>query len=66
MSLSTKELLYLEDVARLFESTGKVCTQVAQVSQDPQGKQIAQSIQQDYQPWISGISSIVNSNGIMQ
>ncbi|MDR3289630.1 MAG: hypothetical protein LBT22_09400 [Peptococcaceae bacterium] len=66
MNLSTKELLYLEDVAKLLESTDKVCCQVSQVSGDHQGKAIAQTICNDYHQWIPSISSMVNSNGMVQ
>jgi len=66
MSLSTRELLYLEDVAKLFESVDKNCHTGMQMSNDSQLKSLLQSISQDHHHWISSISSLVNSNGTLQ
>ena len=66
MSLSTKELLYLEDVAKLVESVDKNCHTGMQMSNDPQIKSLLHSISQDHHQWMSTISSLVNSNGTLQ
>jgi hypothetical protein len=61
MNLSTRELLYLEDVAKLFESVNKNCSRGIQTSTDPQFKALMQSLKQDHSTWISSVSNLVTS-----
>ncbi len=66
MNLTTRELLYLEDVSKLFESIQKNCNRGAQSSTDPQVKSLLQSLAQDHQQWTQTISSLVTQNGNLQ
>jgi hypothetical protein len=66
MNLTTRELLYLEDLTKLFESINKNCSRGMQSTNDPQVKSLLQGLAQDHQQWMESISSIVTSNGNLQ
>jgi hypothetical protein len=66
MNLTTRELLYLEDLAKLFESINKNCSNGTQSSSDQQVKSLLQGLSQDHQQWIQNVSSLVSTNGMMQ
>lgn len=66
MNLTTRELLYLEDLTKLFESVDKNCSRGMQTSNDPQVKSLLQGLSQDHKQWMQSISSIVTSNGNLQ
>lgn len=66
MNLTTRELLYLEDLAKLFESINKNCTNGTQSSNDQQVKALLQGLSQDHQQWIQSVSSLVTTNGMVQ
>lgn len=66
MNLSTKELLYLEDLANMFETVEKSSHQGMQLCSDSQGKTLCQTIAKDHHQWISSVSTLVNSNGMIQ
>jgi len=62
--LSTRELLYLEDVSKMFESISKTCTFAASSAVDPQFKSLLQSMAQENRQWITATASIVNKGNI--
>lgn len=66
MNLTTRELLYLEDVTKLFESIEKNCNRGIQTTNDQQVKTLLQGLVQDHQQWTQTISSLVSQNGNMQ
>ena len=66
MNLTTRELLYLEDLNKLFESINKNCLRGMQSTNDPQARKLLQGLAQDHQQWMQTISSIVNTNGNLQ
>lgn len=66
MNLTTRELLYLEDLTKLFESANKNCNRGMQTTTDPQVRTLLQGLSQDHQQWMQSISSIVTSNGKLQ
>jgi hypothetical protein len=63
MNLSTRELLYLEDLAKLFESINKNCSRGLQSTADPQVKTLLTGLTQSHQQWIQTTAGLVNSNG---
>lgn len=66
MNLTTRELLYLEDLTKLFESVQKNCNRGSQTTTDPQVKSLLQNLSQDQQQWMQSISTIVTHNGNLQ
>lgn len=60
--LTTRELLYLEDMSKMFESISKNCDFASSAAVDPQLKSLLQSISQERKQWISATSSIVNGS----
>lgn len=66
MDLTTRELLYLEDITKLFESVNKNCTRGAQSTDDPQVRALLQGLSQDHQQWMKSVSNIVTNNGNLQ
>lgn len=60
--ISTKELLYLEDASKMFESIAKMSQTAAQNAVDPQLKSYMQSIAEEHKQWIQATGSIVNKN----
>ncbi|HHW39678.1 MAG TPA: hypothetical protein GXX19_00740 [Syntrophomonadaceae bacterium] len=60
--LSTRELLYLEDASKMFESIAKMSDFAAQNAVDPQLKSYMQSLAQEHRQWIQATGSIVNKN----
>lgn len=66
MNLTTRELLYLEDVTKLFESVEKNCNRGIQNTSDQQVKALLQGLVQDHQQWTQTISSLVSQNGNIQ
>lgn len=63
--LTTKELLYLEDMSKLFDSIAKNCEFAANIAADPQLKSHMQSVAKEHQQWISATTAIVNK-GFLQ
>jgi hypothetical protein len=63
MNLSSRELLYLDDLAKLFESINKNCSSGLQNTTDPQVKTLLQGLSQNHQQWIQTTAALVNSNG---
>lgn len=61
--LSTRELLYLEDVCKMFESVAKTCEFAAGAAVDPNFKSYLQSMRQEHMQWISTTASLVNNTG---
>lgn len=66
MNLTTRELLYLEDLTKLFESVNKNCNRGMQATNDSQVKTLFQGLAQNHQQWMQSVSSIVSSNGNLQ
>lgn len=63
MNLSTRELLYLEDLAKLFESVNKNCSHGIQTTIDPQVRSVLQGLSQDHQQWLQTTARLVQNNG---
>lgn len=63
MNLTTRELLYLEDLAKMFESVNKNCTRGMQNTNDPQVKNVLQGLSQDHQQWLQMTATLVQNNG---
>lgn len=63
MNLTTRELLYLEDLAKMFESVNKNCTRGMQNTNDPQVKNVLQGLSQNHQQWLQTTATLVQSNG---
>jgi hypothetical protein len=63
--MSTRELLYLEDSSKIFESIEKTCSHAASEVTDPQIKGLLQSFGRDHKQWIQSSASMV-SKGKMQ
>ncbi|MDP4093871.1 MAG: hypothetical protein Q8920_10965 [Bacillota bacterium] len=59
-NLTSRELLYLEDMSKLFESISKTCDSAASSAIDPQFKSLLQSMSNEHKQWISATASIVN------
>lgn len=66
MNLSTRELLYLEDLTKLFESVDKNCTANAQMTGDSQVQSLLRSLSQDHQQWMMSLNALVTNNGTVQ
>ncbi|BBB91806.1 MAG TPA: hypothetical protein PKA28_08430 [Methylomusa anaerophila] len=66
MNLTTKELLYLEDLGKLFESINQTCIHRAQNTDDQQLKAVLQGLSQDHQQWVQILSNIVINNKQIQ
>ncbi len=63
MNLTTRELLYLEDLAKLFESIDKNCSRGMQTTTDPQVKSVLQQLSQDHQQWLQASARLIQTNG---
>ena len=63
VNLSTRELLYLEDMAKLFESINKNCSQGIQSTNDPQVKAVLQQLSQDHTQWLQTSAKLLQTNG---
>jgi hypothetical protein len=63
MNLTTRELLYLEDLAKLFESINKNCSRGMQSTSDQQVKTVLQQLSQDHQQWLQTSASLIQNNG---
>lgn len=66
MNLTTRELLYLEDDAKLFDSIEKNCSRGAQATNDTELESLLQGLAEDHRNWRQTITSIVTSNGSLQ
>lgn len=62
--LTTRELLYLEDTSKLFESIVKNCNFAANTAVDPEFKALVQSISTERKQWILATTAIVNNDKI--
>jgi hypothetical protein len=61
-SLTTRELLFLEDDSKLFESIVKNCSFAANSAVDPEFKSFVQSVANEHKQWIMATASIVTEN----
>ncbi len=66
MNLTTRELLYIEDLAKLFESINKNCSRGMQATSDPQVKNVLQQLSQNHQQWLQTSAQLIQSNGQLQ
>lgn len=62
--LTTRELLYLEDMCKLFESTMKNSSFASGSAVDPEFKSFMQSMVTEHKQWITATASIVNKNNM--
>ena len=62
--LTSKELLYLEDMSRMFDNIVKTCDLTSSVTADPQLKTLMQNLSEDHRQWITSTSSLVGSTNI--
>ncbi len=60
--LTTRELLYLEDMSKLFKSIAKNSEFAAQSAVDPQIKSYMESLAQEHRQWISTTNALVNQH----
>jgi hypothetical protein len=60
--LSTRELLYLEDASKLFESIDKTCQHALTEVTDPQIKSILSSHNNAHKQWIQSSASLVTKD----
>lgn len=63
-NLTTRELLYLEDISKMFETFSKACDTAANSTQDTQLKSMLQSMSQEHRQWISSTASIVTNSNV--
>lgn len=63
--LSTRELLYLEDTNKLFDSIGKTCQHALSEITDPQIKSMISSLNSAHKQWMQSTTSLV-TKGSMQ
>lgn len=54
--LTSRELLYLEDAGKLFESIAKTCDFAASSAVDPQFKAYLQALGKEHKQWMSAIA----------
>ncbi len=64
--LSTRELLYLEDSSKLFESIQKTCNHAMNECTDPQVKNLIQSMSGTHRQVIQKSASLVSGRTTMQ
>lgn len=64
--LSTRELLYLEDSSKMFESIQKTCQHAMSECSDPQVKSLIQGMIGQHQQWIMSSASLVSGSRTMQ
>jgi hypothetical protein len=64
--LTSKELLYLEDMSSLFESIAKNCDYAASSAVDPRLKSYCQSLGNEHKQWLSATTSIVTNKSTLQ
>ncbi|MGE5396766.1 MAG: hypothetical protein ACM3MK_04440 [Chitinophagales bacterium] len=64
--LSSRELLFLEDASKLFESIDKTCQHATSEITDSQIKSLMQSISSEHRQWIQSSASLVTKGGRMQ
>jgi hypothetical protein len=62
--LTTRELLYLEDMSKMFESIAKTCDTAAQNAVDPQFRAYLQAIANERRQWIAATASIAKSSPV--
>lgn len=63
MNLTTRELLYIEDLAKLFESINKNCSRGVQTTSDPMVKTVLQQLSQDHRGWLQTSAKLIQNNG---
>jgi hypothetical protein len=64
--LTTRELLYLEDMSSLFESIAKNCDYAAGSVVDPHLKSYCQSLSNEHRQWVSATTSFVTDKSKLQ
>ena len=52
-NLTSRELLYLEDAGKLFESIAKTCDFAASSAVDPQSKAYLQALGKEHKQWMA-------------
>jgi hypothetical protein len=52
-NLTSRELLYLEDAGKMFESIAKTCDFAASSAVDPQFKAYLQTLGKEHKQWMS-------------
>jgi hypothetical protein len=62
--LTTRELLYLEDMCKLFESTMKNCNFASNNAVDPEFKAFMLALATEHRQWIDATIPIVNGTRI--
>ncbi len=63
-NLTTRELLFLEDVTKMFEAISKNCDFAASSAVDPQFKSLMQTLSSEHKHWISTTASIVTGKKV--
>jgi hypothetical protein len=63
-NLTSRELLFLEDDSKLFESIAKNCDFASGSSVDPQFKSFVQSLAAEQRQWISATASLINTGRV--
>ncbi len=61
---STRELLYLEDTSKLFDSIDKTCQHALMEVTDPQIKSLISSINNTHKQWIQSTASLVTKSSL--
>lgn len=61
---STRELLYLEDSNKLFDSIEKTCQHALSEITDPQIKGIITSMSNAHKQWMQSSASLVTKSGL--
>lgn len=62
--LTTRELLYLEDICKLFEATMENCSFASNSAVDPEFKSFMQTMVTEHKQWITATASIVNNTNL--
>lgn len=64
--LSTRELLYLEDSSKIFDTIQKTCQHAMSEVTDSQVKSLIQDMSSQHKQWIQSSASLVSRSGSMQ
>lgn len=63
-NLTTRELLYLEDATKIFETISKNCDFAANNAVDPQFKSFMQTMSSEHKQWISSTATLVTNKKV--
>jgi|CZCB01.1.fsa_nt_gi hypothetical protein len=61
---STRELLYLEDTGKLFDTINKTCQHALMEVTDPQIKSLISSMNNAHKQWIQSTTSLVTKSSL--